>query len=176
MCGSAWGGSPLECRDRTPVSRVTRGSSLRMCGGAQCCGAEWLVVVDSDGGKWDAIQGGLTRLPTYLDRNLIELAPGTITPEFRVQVSRRLRNIDVGEACPRIPNAARSHDREEKSFAAEYLARTCLVDASTRPSQVAQHDSGSAWVASPSRSDSFVRYTSPVYPGAQGECRDPICD
>jgi hypothetical protein len=42
------------------------------------------------------------------------------------------------------------------------------VNASTPPSQVAPHDSGSVWVANPSPYDSFIHYTSPVYPGAQG--------
>jgi hypothetical protein len=36
------------------------------------------------------------------------------------------------------------------------------VNASTLPSRAAPHDSGSAWVASPSPYDSFIHFTSPV--------------
>src|ERR1700680_2184627 len=41
------------------------------------------------------------------------------------------------------------------------------VNASMPPSQVAPHDSGPVWVASPSPYDSFIHDTSPVYPGAR---------
>jgi hypothetical protein len=40
------------------------------------------------------------------------------------------------------------------------------VNASRPTSRSSAHDSGPEWLASPSLYDSFIRYTSPVYPGA----------
>jgi hypothetical protein len=42
------------------------------------------------------------------------------------------------------------------------------VNASPLPSRATTHDSGPLWAANPSTYDSFIHYTSPVYPGAQG--------
>src|SRR6202041_3181791 len=39
-----------------------------------------------------------------------------------------------------------------------------LVNASTPPSRAAPHDSGPMWVATSHSYDSFIHYTSPVYP------------
>ncbi len=41
------------------------------------------------------------------------------------------------------------------------------VNASHLPSRAVTHDSGPPWVANPSTYDSFIHYTSPVYPGAR---------
>ena len=44
---------------------------------------------------------------------------------------------------------------------------TCApVNASGTSLQACPHDSGSSWVASPSKCESLLRYTMPVYPGA----------
>lgn len=42
------------------------------------------------------------------------------------------------------------------------------VNASPLPSRATTHDSGPLWAANPSTYDSFIHYTSPVYPGAPG--------
>ena len=41
------------------------------------------------------------------------------------------------------------------------------VNASPLPSRATTHDSGPLWAANPLTYDSFIHYTSPVYPGAQ---------
>jgi len=41
------------------------------------------------------------------------------------------------------------------------------VNASPLPSRATTHDSGPLWAANPLTCDSFIHYTSPVYPGAQ---------
>jgi len=40
------------------------------------------------------------------------------------------------------------------------------VNASMAASRLATHDSGSGWFAGPSLHDSFIHYSTPVYPGA----------
>ena len=44
---------------------------------------------------------------------------------------------------------------------------TVAVNASPLPLRETAHDSGPSWVADPSTYDSFIRNTSPVYPGAR---------
>lgn len=46
------------------------------------------------------------------------------------------------------------------------------VNASKTTSRAPPHDSGAAWVAGPSPYDSFIQYTSPVYPGARGDVNE----
>lgn len=41
------------------------------------------------------------------------------------------------------------------------------VNASPTPSRTSTHDSGPSWVATPSMCGSFIRFSTPVYPGAQ---------
>lgn len=40
------------------------------------------------------------------------------------------------------------------------------VNASMAASRLATHDSGSGWLATPFLYDSFIHYSSPIYPGA----------
>jgi hypothetical protein len=49
-------------------------------------------------------------------------------------------------------------------FSEEEAALGSLVNASTPPSRAAPHDSGQMWVATSHSCDSFIHYTSPVYP------------
>ena len=41
------------------------------------------------------------------------------------------------------------------------------VNASMATSRLAMHDSGSGWFANPFLYDSFIHYSTPVYPGAR---------
>jgi len=41
------------------------------------------------------------------------------------------------------------------------------VNASMAASRLATHDSGSGWLATPFLCDSFIHYSTPVYPGAR---------
>ena len=41
------------------------------------------------------------------------------------------------------------------------------VNASMAASRLATHDSGSGWLATPFLYDSFIHYSTPVYPGAR---------
>jgi hypothetical protein len=46
------------------------------------------------------------------------------------------------------------------------------VNASLAASQLAMHDSGPGWIATPSLYDSFIHYPTPVYPGALSSLLD----
>ncbi len=71
----------------------------------------------------------------------------------------------VGCSLPPTSTAS-APQRELLSRLSTRPART-PVNASPLPSRATTHDSGPLWAANPSTYDSFIHYTSPVYPGAR---------
>src|SRR4029077_9988338 len=68
----------------------------------------------------------------------------------------------IGWGLPLSPTASAS--RSELLTRLNTRPAHSLVNASTPPSRAAPHDSGPMWVATSHSYDSFIHYTSPVYP------------
>ena len=86
----------------------------------------------------------------------------------------RISRYRCAQWClPTIPTASASRTKLLSRLNTR-PART-PVNASAIPLRRSPHDSGPLWVASPSTYDSFIHYTSPVYPGAFRDQREAIC-
>ena len=113
----------------------------------------------------DAACGSISRRRTQ-DLPVLEQGVSVHAQGLRPREARPHLAISMRSVWP----SATSHgvgSSKVDSFAAQYLACTCPCQRFGSSSWSSPHDSGSAWVASPSPYGSFIHYTSPVYPGAR---------
>ena len=81
---------------------------------------------------------------------------------------RRVRRTLAMTHPPMLPSAMRNDVGTPVAIISQLNTRPACapVNASMAASRPATHDSGSGWFARPFLYDSFIRYSTPVYPGA----------
>lgn len=92
--------------------------------GVPCCYAGWLKIVDDQGRAWQGGQGTVTALPTYQNKDYVQLAPGgDFSVTAAVVLSSRSTAVDgprllsiTGELLRRTPSEQRLIDRGQDSF------------------------------------------------------------
>jgi hypothetical protein len=92
--------------------------------GVPCCYDSWLKIVDDQGRAWAGNQNTVTRLPTYMQKDYVQLAPGgefsvtaVVTPSSGSIADEAPRFISIsGELLRRTPPEQRLIDRGQDSF------------------------------------------------------------
>src|SRR6266481_7609725 len=98
------------------------------------------------------------RLPQHRKPSIAPL----LYANMRAGLRRTSRYRCTGWGLPLSPTASAS--RSESLTRLNTRPARFLVNASMPPSRAAPHDSGPMWVATSHSYDSFIHYTSPVYP------------